>query len=848
MPKDVRFTFELVHTTSDRAPRLADVVNFTLTEGLSEIYCLDVELTSPDPALDFGALLEGEARFTIWQNGKPTRHIHGVISSASQGATGFRRTRYRVRVEPLLARAALRSNWKIFQQKTVPAIAMEILKRSGVVGVEQILHREHLPREYCCQPGETDLDFFERISSEEGFYYAIVSDANSHRLVHSDHLYVQGVTEGGAVAYNATPGGDQALPCITGFTYTEQVRTALQTQRDYTFKNPRYNQQHTYRAPGLANQITEYERYDYPGRYKLDEAGKLFTETRLLSLRRDAQVAHIVGDDARLAPGFAFDLVEHPREEWNTGWRTVRMVHRGRQSTSQEEESADATQGTFYQYEAEIIPDRVEWRPPVIPKPRIDGPQIATVVGPVGEEVFCDEFGRVRVQFPWDRDGKEDEHSSCPVRVSQSWAGQNWGHMAIPRIGQEVVVSFLDGDPDQLLITGRTHPAVNPPPYELPKFHALSPIRSRELKGQRANELRLDDTSKQISAALMSDHGATALHLGYLTHPRPQGGAPRGEGFELRTDERGALRAAKGLLLSTDGQANAQGGQLSRAELIQCLEAALDLARQLGDFAGQHQGVAHDAAPQEQLTHAVRDLGHGANDERGAGGAEPVIALSSPAGIAAGTPKSITLAAGEHVDSVAQKNLQLTAGQAMALNAGQGLGLFAHGGDLRQIAHQGDAWLQSQSGSAHIEAKQSVELFATEDHILAVAKKHITFLCDGAYITLKNGDIEMGCPGTFRVKADTYDMQGAASQTMALPEFDVGDTQRHFAVTMADGVRPVPNQPYSITMNNGDIIKGVTTAAGMTKLLQKDAMHVAHIDLHDVDDATMAQAAYGDPA
>ncbi len=162
---------------------------------------------------------------------------------------------------------------------------------------------------------------------------------------------------------------------------------------------------------------------------------------------------------------------------------------------------------------------------------------------------------------------------------------------------------------------------------------------------------------------------ASALHLGYLTHPRPEGGKPRGEGFELRTDEHGAVRAARGLLLSTEEQLRAGAGHLDRGVVVQVLEAALELARELGDYAGEHQGVGHDAAPQQTLQEAVRDLGHGANDESGkSNGGKPAIALSGPAGIAAATPASLTLAAGEHVDSVARQN---QAGHARQLR-GQG--------------------------------------------------------------------------------------------------------------------------------------------------------------------------------
>ncbi|NMG67391.1 type VI secretion system tip protein VgrG, partial [Azoarcus indigens] len=403
---------------------------------------------------------------------------------------------------------------------------------------------------------------------------------------------------------------------------------------------------------------------------------------------------------------------------------------------------------------------------------RVPGPQVATVVGPAGEEFHVDEYGRVRVQFPWDREGDNNEHSSCWIRPTHGWAGAGWGQLTLPRIGQEVIVSFLDGDPDQPLITGRAYRVGNRPPYTLPRHQVLSTLKSKEHKGGRASELRLDDTTAEISAALMNDHGDSHLHLGYLTHPRPDGGAPRGEGFELRTDLHGALRAAQGLLLSTEAQRQARGGQLDREQLVSTLEAALQLARSLGDYATGHQGLAHDAQPRQTLTEAVRDLGQGANDQPGGrGGTAPVIALSAPAGIALGSGRSIALGADEFLDAAAQQQLQLTAGERMVLNAGNGLGTFAQAGDMRHIAHQGEMLLQAQHNSLRVEADQSVEISASQQHVQISAKEHITLLCGGAYIRIAGGNIELGMPGSLIVKAGKHRFTGPAYRS---PELNAG--------------------------------------------------------------------------
>lgn len=204
----------------------------------------------------------------------------------------------------------------------------------------------------------------------------------------------------------------------------------------------------------------------------------------------------------------------------------------------------------------------------------------------------------------------------CWGRVSQNWAGAGWGHLAIPRVGQEVIVSCLDGDPDQPIITGRTYRETNPPPYELPRHKTISTILSKEIRSNRASELSLDDTPGQISAALMNDHGTSALHLGYLTHPRTKTlHKPRGEGAELRSDHAVAIRGGKGLLLTTEAQLQAQGGQLQRDGLVEGLEAALTLSGALDDVSTKHQGINQQRNPRTSLIQAVTALGSGQSGE-----------------------------------------------------------------------------------------------------------------------------------------------------------------------------------------------------------------------------------------
>ena len=503
---DFYFTFQPLAGQSE-----FEVVSFELNEAISTPYQLNLELISFDDEVDFGQLLDKPVLFTIWRGERALRYVHGLVSTFSQGDTGFCRTRYRALVEPMLARAGLRSNWRIFQQKTVPQILEIMLKRQGILHFQLNSSGEHQVREFCVQAGETDLAFIARLAAEEGFVYRFEHTPKQHMLLFTDRLLWLGQISRGViqrdddegfddddidpnqVLYRSNRGGDQAMPCLHRLRYSEQVRTARQVQRDYTFTNPAYRQEHRADASDLKHQSTAYEYFDYPGRYKRDAVGVPFTATRITALRHDARIAEVEGDDVRLQPGLSFTLIEHPRDDLNVHWRVINVHHEGTQFTSLQEEAAGAQQGTRYSQAAVLVPGRAEWRPAPLAKPRIDGPHMATVVGPPGEEIYCDSWGRVKVSFPWDRESENNEFSSCWVRVSQGWAGGSWGSMAIPRIGQDVIIQYVNADPDQPMITGRTYCGNQLPPYDLPEHKTRMTIKSQTHTGGGYNELRFED-------------------------------------------------------------------------------------------------------------------------------------------------------------------------------------------------------------------------------------------------------------------------------------------------------------------------------------------------------------------
>ncbi|MES2741486.1 MAG: type VI secretion system Vgr family protein [Pseudomonadota bacterium] len=469
---------------------------------------------------------------------------------------------------------------------------------------------------------------------------------------------------------------------------------------------------------------------------------------------------------------------------------------------------------------------------PIVPRydPRLDLPRMQSisvvVVGPVGEAVHCDELGRVRVRFPGCRPQEREgvnpaegvtAYDSAWVQVSTSWAGARWGMITLPRVGMVCKVSFMGGDPDKPVITGVLHGGTTPPPSfshvsRLPGDRYLSGIVSQEIGGTRSNQLRIDDTQNQIGIQLASDHSASQLNLGYLTAPRRDGVATaRGDGFELRTDESGAIRTAKALLISAWKRLDGAGKQLSNEEHLALMQDCLELFKSLGQYAAEHHGLPLDAAPQAALKDDVGGAGH--TDPQGQ--ASPAtISLTAPAGIALTTPKTIVSYAGANIDTVAQYNLQLTSGQRFNLNAGKGISLFAHKDGIAQIAHYGTFLMQSQHDDMQIDSAKDLKL-TSGTRLLAVGNDEITLMTSGgAYLKLKGGNIELGGPGSFTVKTNGHHWDGPASVSAELPTFGQGDLGRTPKLLRATDGAPVEGMTMQVDPAGGGALTGKTDGAG----------------------------------
>ncbi|WP_229415723.1 type VI secretion system Vgr family protein [Pseudoduganella armeniaca] len=470
---------------------------------------------------------------------------------------------------------------------------------------------------------------------------------------------------------------------------------------------------------------------------------------------------------------------------------------------------------------------------PIVPSfdPRTDvpraEPQSVFVVGPPGEEIHCDALGRVKVRFPGCREkdhpqgagASDSERDSAWVRVASGWASAQYGAITLPRIGDEVICVFLGGDPDKPLIVGRVHDATKTPPSfsdvsRLPGDRYLSGIKSHEGRGQRYNQLRLDDTPGQISAQLESAHGHAQLNLGYLTHPRSNGAAtPRGEGFELTTNDSGALRTAKSLLISAWKRLDASGNQLSSEEHVALMQDCLDLFKSLGQYAAEHQGLSLDPAGQSELKEDVAAA---------ASSGKPTVSLTAPQGIAVTTPKTLVSYAGVNVDTVAQQHMQFTSGQRFNLNAGKGISLFSHMDGIAQIAHHGKFLMQSQHDDMQIDSAKDVKATAGKRFIVMAEEEVTLIVGGGAYLKLKGGNVELGGPGTLTVKTDGHHWNGPASASTEMPKFEAGDFSRIPRLLRPTDGKPVEGMKLHVERDGDTPLSGQSNGAGEGDTITSD--------------------------
>ena len=480
------------------------VLDFSLTESLSELYQGHITVVSRNKYLDPAACLDKPVVLRIHHKyDAQLRYFHGVVESMMSVGFSNHWGTYQISLMPDLHRLRHTSDARIFQQTPVPDIVQTLFKEQGILHYQLRLKDTRLEREYCVQYRETHLAFIERLLAEEGIFHCWDHSKERATLILADLTQFGSLLDGGVqVEYNGQSNPPRESQYISQLQWRETVRPTGLQQRDYCFKKPYYSQSHTsyrQREQGREDGQDRYELYNAYGRYKEPNSGQRFTQYSLEAIRNDHSTGHGSSNCIHFSAGRRFELTEHPNEVFNRKCLLVSVHHHGQQPQALEEDSGAGDTRYSNQFQA-IAETGYAWRPAQKYKPLVDGPQIAHVVGPAGEEIYTDQYGRVKLHFPWDRYSQQNENSSCWVRVSQQWAGRRWGAVAIPRIGHEVIVSFLEGDPDQPVVTGRTYHEGNMPPYPLPANKTQTGIKTRSSKGGDAtnfNELRFEDLKGQ---------------------------------------------------------------------------------------------------------------------------------------------------------------------------------------------------------------------------------------------------------------------------------------------------------------------------------------------------------------
>ncbi|MDR6913423.1 type VI secretion system secreted protein VgrG [Pseudomonas sp. 3296] len=471
------------------------VLAFHGTEAISTLYAIQVELVSESPDFDLESLLSQSAFLQFGLNGEG---IHGRIEDVLAGDAGKRLTRYHLTLVPALHYLQFSHNQRIFQHLTVPQIIAQVLNGHGILADAYTFHVSTSPeREYCTEYGESDFEFIQRLCSEDGISWHHQHNQDGHQLVFTDdQTYFPKL---GGTPYQQGSGMVADHPVVSQFSMRFNSRTSTTSRRGYDLKRPTLLLEGKFTAeftPAL-------EDYRYPVLIENEKLGKQIARQALERHRADYQLAEGKSDQPILRSGHFFNLTEHPRQQCNELWLLTSVTHSGKQPQALEEAvTSDVnpedgfTQG--YRNSFSAIPWEVFYRPPLVTRKTMLVSQTARVTGPAGEEIFCDEYGRVKVEFHWDRAELGSDKSSCWLRVSSSWAGENFGAVTIPRIGMEVVVTYLEGNPDNPLITGCVPNKVMPVPYPLPANKTKTVLRSHSSPHSGGyNELSIEDRAGQ---------------------------------------------------------------------------------------------------------------------------------------------------------------------------------------------------------------------------------------------------------------------------------------------------------------------------------------------------------------
>jgi type VI secretion system secreted protein VgrG len=721
--------------------------SMTATAGLSLLGEMQLHLLSDKPDVSPDALLGQVVSVEMTLRDGSLRHYSGHCTRFGMGAPSGKHYGYAMTVRPWLWFLTRTSDCRIFQEMSVPDIVKQVFTDHSIARFEFNLYRSYPPWVYCVQYRESDFNFVARLLEQEGIYWFFRHDDSGHTLVLVDAAGAHDPAPGTEqIDYYDQPG--QAPPDhdhVWNWQVTHGVQTGKVVLTDYDFERPSASLL-AQKAHTRSHVQGAHEQFDYPGEYVKTAEGEQYADTRL----DEQQAQHITitaGSNAQgLKDGCRFTLQRHPRDDQNAD----HLVVSTRTHVHLDAYESGSTGGTEVRSEFSAIPHAQQFRPPrTTPKPFVQGPQTAVVVGPAGEEIYTDKYGRVKVQFHWDRYGKKNEKSSCWMRVSHPWAGKNFGVVHIPRMGQEVVVSFLEGDPDQPLITGRVYNAEQMPPWDLPANMTQSGILTRSSKGGgygNANAIRFEDKkgSEQlwIHAEKNQDIEVENDETHWVGHDRK------------KTIDHDETTLVKHDCTETVGNNETITIGVNRREQVGSHETiAIGINRT--ETVGANEtitiganrtitvGASETATVALQRTHTV-----GVNETIAIGAAQE-IAIGAAQVVAIGAMQSVTVGASQSTSVGASQSTDV--GSAQSTNVGADRSVTVGGAQSTSVAKARSASVGEDDA---LKVGKNLVIDAGDSVTIKTGSASITMKKDGT-ITIKGKDITIDGSGKINVKASS---------------------------------------------------------------------------------------------
>ena len=807
----------------------ADVLTFTGHEQLSSPFRYDIEFTSTNKAITPESVLMQDGAFSLTAppvQGMPVqtalRTLHGVITSFKHLSSSQDEARYEVRLEPRMALLTRSRQNAIYQNQTVPQIVEKILReRHQMRGQDFVfnLKSEYPSREQVMQYGEDDLTFVSRLLSEVGIWFRFATDARL-KIEVVEFYDDQSGYERGLTLPLRHPSGlfDGETEAVWGLNSAYSVVEKSVSTRDYNYREATAEMTTGQHDATGGDNTTYGEAYHYADNFlqkgdkEAAESGAFYARIRHERYLNEQAILQGQSTSSLLMPGLEIKV---------QGDDAPAVFRKGVLITGV---TASAARDRSYELTFTAIPysERYGYRPALIPCPVMAGTLPARVTSTVKNDIYAhiDKDGRYRVNLDFDRDTWKPGYESLWVRQSRPYAGDTYG-LHLPLLaGTEVSIAFEEGNPDRPYIAGVKHDSAHTDHVTIQNY------KRNVLRTPANNKIRLDDERGKEHIKVSTEYGGKSqLNLGHLVDAGKQ---QRGEGFELRTDLWGAVRAKKGIFISADAQDKAQGKVREMAPAMAILDGAQSQMKSLSTDAQTANADPADLSSQiALLQQSVKDL------------TQAAILLSAPKGVA--------IASGEHLQLAASKNLIANAGnhadigvvKNMFIGVGQALSVFVRKAGIKLFANKGAISVQAQNDLMELLAQKSIEITSTEDEIKITAKKKITLNGGGSYIRLDACGIEAGTPGEYNVKAGYYGRKPKAKLTpelMAFPVIKSEDFNQSFILLDENTGQPLINWPYELELESGLKMSGITDENGNTELISSDKEEVVNISVFEPDE------------